>query len=124
LVDLQQASSAQTGQQGVEDDFIGSEEPWFLGMAGVGVGSLASCLMYPMSMMYQNAGVSLESSNGQTEHNKQASDEEDKDYWNVVLDMINLELSPKSPPLPKIQFKLPSYFAQQKEMTSNQEMIS
>ncbi|KAL5656086.1 hypothetical protein ACJX0J_035405, partial [Zea mays] len=33
--------------------------------------------------------------NGQTEHNKQASDEEDKDYWNV----------------------LPGYFAQQKEMT-------
>jgi hypothetical protein len=65
-----------------------------------------------------------ESSNGQTEHSKQASDEEGKDYWNVVLDRINLELSPESPPLPKIQFKLPSYFAQQKEMSSNQEMIS
>ncbi|PWZ29408.1 Transcription factor MYB102 [Zea mays] len=68
-----------------EDDFIGCEEPWFSGMAGVGAGFTG--MLLDVSYEHELSECWGESSSGQTvEHSKQASDKEDKDYWNWVLD--------------------------------------
>ena len=80
-----------------EDDFIGCEEPWFSGMAGVGSGFTG--MLFDVSNEHDASECWGESNNGQTEHSNQASDEEDKNYWNGVLDMVNSELTPQSPPL-------------------------
>ncbi|OQU80505.1 transcription factor MYB106 [Sorghum bicolor] len=80
-----------------EDDFIGCEEPWFSGMAGVGSGFTS--MLFDVSNEHDASECWGESNNGHTEHSNQASDEEDKNYWNGVLDMVNSELTPQSPPL-------------------------
>ncbi|PUZ51590.1 hypothetical protein GQ55_6G200200 [Panicum hallii var. hallii] len=80
-----------------EEDFIGCEEEWFTGMAGVGAGFTG--MLLDGSNEHDASECWGESSNGQTEHSNQASDEEDKNYWNGVLRMVNSELPPQSPPL-------------------------
>jgi myb proto-oncogene protein len=97
LADLQQAPSAELDSKEREDDFIGCEEPWFSGMAGVGSGFTG--MLFDVSNEHDASECWGESNNGQTEHSNQASDEEDKNYWNGVIDMVNSELTPQSPPL-------------------------
>ncbi|KAG2584086.1 hypothetical protein PVAP13_6KG271100 [Panicum virgatum] len=80
-----------------EEDFIGCEEVWFTGMAGVGAGFTG--MMLDGSNEHDASECWGESSNGQTEHSNQASDGDDKNYWNGVLGMVNSELPPQSPPL-------------------------
>lgn len=81
-----------------EEDFIGCEEVWFSGIAGVGAGFTG--MLLDGSNEHDASECWGESSSGQTEHRNQESDE-DKNYWNGVLGMVNSEsqLSPQSPPL-------------------------
>jgi myb proto-oncogene protein len=79
-----------------EEDFIGCEEAWFSGMAGF------TGMLLDGSNEHDASECWGESSNGQTEHSNQPSDEEDKNYWNGVLGMVNSELSAQSPPSPLV----------------------
>lgn len=80
-----------------QGDFIGCEESWFPGMVGVEAGFTG--MLLDRSNEHDTSECWGESSNGQTEHSNQALDEEDKNYWNGVLGMVNSELPPQSPPL-------------------------
>nr|CAB3481031.1 unnamed protein product [Digitaria exilis] len=80
-----------------EEDFIGCEQAWFSGIAGVGAG-FTGMLLDGSTSEHDASECWGESSNGQTEHGNQASDEEDKNYWNGILGMVNSKLPPQSPP--------------------------
>uniref|UniRef100_A0A0A9F8E6 Uncharacterized protein n=1 Tax=Arundo donax TaxID=35708 RepID=A0A0A9F8E6_ARUDO len=79
-----------------EEGLIGCEEPWFTGVAGVGSGFTG--MLLDGSNVYDTSECWGESNHGQTEHSSQASDEE-KNYWNGILGIVNSELPPQSPPL-------------------------
>ncbi|TVU05760.1 hypothetical protein EJB05_48942 [Eragrostis curvula] len=73
-----------------EENLIGCEEPWFTGMAGVGAGFTG--MLLDGSTVYDTSECWGESNNVQNEHNSQASDEEDKNYWNGILGIVNSEV--------------------------------
>ncbi|KAL6838292.1 hypothetical protein ACP4OV_031891 [Aristida adscensionis] len=79
-----------------EQYFIGCEEPWFAGIAGVATGFTG--MLLDGSNVHDTSECWGESNNGQIENSNQASgDEEDKNYWNGILGMVNTELPPQSP---------------------------
>ncbi|KAL6661362.1 hypothetical protein ACP70R_000746 [Stipagrostis hirtigluma subsp. patula] len=87
------------GLQGLEREqyLIGSEEPWFAGIAGVGAGFTG--MLLDGSNVHDTSECWGESNNDQTENGNQASGDEDKNYWNGILGMVHSELPPQSPPL-------------------------
>lgn len=73
-----------------EENLIGCEETWFTGMAGVGAGWTGR--LPDGSTVPDTSECWDESNNAQTEHSSQTSDEEDKNYWNGILGIVNSEL--------------------------------
>uniref|UniRef100_A0A0A9GGT4 Uncharacterized protein n=1 Tax=Arundo donax TaxID=35708 RepID=A0A0A9GGT4_ARUDO len=80
-----------------EEHLIGCEEPWFAGVDGVGSGFTG--MLLDGSNVNDTSECWGESNNGQTEHSSRTSDEEDKNYWNGILGVVNSELTPQPPPL-------------------------
>nr|AOT28207.1 MYB protein [Phyllostachys edulis] len=81
-----------------EENFIGCEEPWFAGMAGVGAGFTG--MLLDGTSVHDTSECWAESSHGQAEHSSHLSgDDENKNYWNGILGMVNTELPHQPPPL-------------------------
>jgi transcription factor MYB, plant len=72
------------------ENLIGSEEPWFTGMSGVGAGFTG--MLLDGSTVHDTSECWGESNNAQTEHSSQTSDEEDKNYWSGILSIVNSEI--------------------------------
>ncbi|KQJ98396.1 transcription factor MYB106 isoform X1 [Brachypodium distachyon] len=88
------------GLEGKErgEDIIGSEQPWFTGMVGVGAGF--TDMLLDGSSVHGTSECWGESSNGHAEHSNQVSgDGESKTYWSGILGMVNSELPSQPPPL-------------------------
>ncbi|KAK3121775.1 hypothetical protein QOZ80_8BG0660790 [Eleusine coracana subsp. coracana] len=72
------------------ENLIGCEEPWYTGMPGVGAGYTG--MLLDGSTVPDTSECWGESNNAQTEDSSQASDENDKNYWNGILGIVNSEL--------------------------------